>query len=159
MDTNQNKVLLLFNHVCYIKLTISEGVLLTAYFPKEIIDRNEKMNPFPEYYELISFFESGPKLVDPEAPWFYNILRFDYKNDTENITCIIGPADRDMRIEWSREGHIIGKFDIKNFKGLEIENQKTPVLIVSFNETDQLSLFKLRLRPFVQIEWGTQLVP
>ena len=77
------------------------------------------MVSFPEYYELISFFESEPKLIDPRAPWFYNILKFDYKNDAETVTCIIGPADRDIKIEWGQQGHIIGKFDIINFKDLE----------------------------------------
>lgn len=59
------------------------------------------MNPFPEDYELISIFESEPKLLDEDIPWFYNTLFFRLQRNDDILSCIFSPAYRSISIELS----------------------------------------------------------
>ena len=101
------------------------------------------------------FFDSEPELYNDDVPWFYNHLCFRYQTEKESIRCDIEPAYNEIRISWFQEGRIKANFIINEVEGLEIEGTKNQTLIVSFHEDSNISLFKLRLRPFVQIEWGT----
>ncbi len=114
------------------------------------------MKPFPEEYQFLEFFDSEPKLYDADVPWFYNHLSFYYEKENETIICDIEPAYNEIKISWFQKERLKGKFIINEVKGLEIEGTKNQTLIVSFHEDKNISLFKLRLKPYVQIEWGIE---
>jgi hypothetical protein len=114
------------------------------------------MKPFPEDYQFLEFFASEPELYDPDVPWFYNHLCFRHKTDNELVTVDIEPAYNEFKISWFLGEQLRVNLNINNVKGIEIEGSKAQTLIVSFHEAQNVSLLKLRLYPYIQIEWGTE---
>ena len=47
---------------------------------------------FPDDYELISFFEREPELLDFDIPWFYNIITFQREYADEFLYCSFSPS-------------------------------------------------------------------
>jgi hypothetical protein len=44
------------------------------------------MHLFPEEWELLSLFESEPKVLDQGVPWQYNTLTFDTQRGDEQCS-------------------------------------------------------------------------
>jgi hypothetical protein len=59
---------------------------------------------FPDDWQLISFFESEPKIDDPRIPWLYNRLVFDYRAADDYLRAIIWPADGDFDFIYQKSG-------------------------------------------------------
>jgi hypothetical protein len=43
------------------------------------------MNPFPEDWELLAFFESEPTIEDRDVPWFYNCMTFETTRALDHV--------------------------------------------------------------------------
>ncbi|RRB06273.1 hypothetical protein [Larkinella rosea] len=54
------------------------------------------MQEFPEDFELISFFEIEPEVLDPDLPWFYNTITFKKIIENETLYCSFSPAYGDL---------------------------------------------------------------
>ena len=49
----------------------------------------------PEWWELVSLFESEPKYVyeeDKNIPWFYNTIEFELARGRDKVTFTISPS-------------------------------------------------------------------
>ncbi|KAA9353045.1 hypothetical protein [Larkinella humicola] len=54
------------------------------------------VNVFPEDYDLISFFEVEPEVLDTDVPWFYNTITFQKQYADELLYCTFSPAYGDL---------------------------------------------------------------
>ncbi len=112
------------------------------------------MNEIPEEYELMSFFEVEPKKQDSDVPFYYNILTYVIKNDSERIEVNISPSYGDIEIFW--EQNSILKFnwrfyDIDTLKIEKKDNQEC--LKIIFNSENMTDCF-LWIKPNFKIIGG-----
>ena len=73
------------------------------------------MEPFPKAYELISFFEGEPSVLDPGIPWAYNALRFETVVGEDRIACDLEPGMCAFMIRWNRGGVEVLNLDLHGF--------------------------------------------
>src|SRR5208283_956792 len=65
---------------------------------------------FPEKWELVSFFESEPEVLDPGQPWMYNKLTFKYQKEEHILHAVIRPSYGDFRFKYFLKNILI--FDV-----------------------------------------------
>jgi hypothetical protein len=121
-----------------------------------MLDENDPMDPFPEAYELISFFEVEPRIADAGVPWAYNQLDFVTERDGNRLQCVIEPGYESLVFRWSKKGAVILELDVKQVKGLAVEDHAgRETLVASFQERHPLLPLRIQLRPTVSVFWGT----
>jgi hypothetical protein len=109
----------------------------------------------PEEFELISFFESEPKLADPKIPWVYNNLKFETQRGSDRLLCEIEPAYGEMKIHWERDGVMLANLELNNLSALTVHIAKgNEYMIVDGIGDDPATLLKLRTKPFICIEFS-----
>lgn len=113
------------------------------------------MDPFPHDYELLSLFESEPTLTDAKVPWAYNCLRFETTRGPDHVTCEIEPGYEVVRLSWKRDGIEIVRLDLNWVQGLSVEDKGGQEALIGFFRDPALEPFRLQLRPFVHLRWGT----
>lgn len=118
--------------------------------------RREEGMELPEPWQLISFFESEPVLLDPDQPWFYNRVTFTLERDGEVIEAGIEPSYRLFALEWKApDGATRLRLDLNGVDRLAVEeDQVRAVLTASFPESSPLYDLRLQVRPHVSVSWG-----
>jgi hypothetical protein len=113
----------------------------------------------PESWELISFFESEPALLDPDQPWFYNRVTFRLERDGKVIEAGIEPSDRLFALEWKApDGATRLRLDLNGVDRLAVEeDQGRAVLTASFPESSAFYDLRLQVRPHISVSWGIDL--
>ena len=116
------------------------------------------MNPFPENWELIEFFESEPLLLDPApaAGWFYNRLTFETVRGEDAVRCEIEPGYRTLQFVWSRAGRELVSLDMRAISGLSIEKHGDKEILAAMFQEDFLLPLRIQLKPTVHVFWGTK---
>jgi hypothetical protein len=110
------------------------------------------MNPFPEQFELISFFESEPTLYDPSVPWFYNHLGFVTVRNRDRVECEIEPSDLIFRLRWYRDDIQLLNLNLEVVTGMEVESREgKEVMRVKFSETSGIGSLILQLEPVTHV--------
>jgi hypothetical protein len=110
------------------------------------------MNPFPEKFELISFFECEPELLDSHVEWHYNHLTFITSARGNRIECEIEPANLLMKLRWYRDGCELLNLNLEVVTGLKIENQGGKELLrATFSETSGIGSLVIRLKPSIHV--------
>lgn len=112
------------------------------------------MEPFPDMFEFLEFFGVEPKVLHDDSPAYYNHWQIVYSHNNEKLIIDLEPAYCEFKLEWFQNDLRVGKFNINDVKGLCFEGKKDSALILSFDEQNQADIFKLRLKPQIQIEWG-----
>lgn len=79
----------------------------------------DKMDQFPELFELISFFESEPVLAKAGESLTFLAVR-----DRDRIECEIGRADSTLKLRWSQGERELVNLDLDIVTGLRIENRE-----------------------------------
>ncbi len=113
------------------------------------------MDPLPEEWQLLSFFETEPILGDADLPWPYNSLIYDLERDADSIHCELRPSYERLWLVWNREGTEILHLDLNWVSGITIETGgDRELLTATFRDTFLLPL-ELQLKPSVTVTWGT----
>jgi len=112
------------------------------------------MDPFPKAYELISFFEGEPSVLDPGIPWAYNALRFETVVGEDRIACDLEPGMCAFMIRWNRGGVEVLNLDLHGISGLVIDTWKGGETFVASFQNPQLDDLRLTLRPTPRVVWG-----
>jgi hypothetical protein len=114
------------------------------------------MEPFPKEHELISLFESEPRLTDSDLPWTYNTLTFELTRGKDKVECEIHPGYEQLEFRWFRGTDELVVLELRDVRGLEAEQSRdTDSLIVKFREEGSLRDLRIRLRPSIHVLWGT----
>ncbi|MET1171164.1 hypothetical protein [Paenibacillus amylolyticus] len=110
------------------------------------------MNPFPEDHELVSLFESEPRVLDNEVPWYYNTLFFSLVRNNDHIECKIEPAYSTMSFRLMIENRLIYDLHFENIEGMEIEKCKDKeYLKIIFNDEDTVKTLLLETKPNINL--------
>jgi hypothetical protein len=116
------------------------------------------VNVFPDDYELISFFEVEPDVLDADIPWFYNTLTFQKQCADELLYCTFSPAYGDIDLTLSRDQKAKITLNLHNIKSIEIlKDSNGEHLKATFHPDTLLKDFLLTLKPEISIIWGTSL--
>ena len=111
---------------------------------------------FPDDYELISFFEIEPEVLDPEMPWFYNTVTFQKQYADELLYCTFSPAYGDIDLTLVRGQKAKITLNLHNIDSIEVlKGPNGEHLKVTFHPDTSLNDFLLTLKPEVSIIWGT----
>jgi hypothetical protein len=113
---------------------------------------------FPEEYELLSFFEVEPSVLDKEVPWIYNIVTFEKIYANETLVCTFSPSYGDLNLKLIQNGIeklILNLSFIERVEVLKDTNREH--LRIQFKEHIPLIDFLLAVKPEVKIIWGTEL--
>jgi len=103
-----------------------------------------------EDWQLLSFFEVEPELMEPEDPWPYVDALYRVEHGGFNLSVAIHPAYRDVRIILEHDGHRVyeltstGVHDVRYIK--EAGHEQLQIVI---NERDTITL---SLKPEISIK-------
>lgn len=112
------------------------------------------MNPFPKDHELVSIFESKPEVGDWDIPWYYNTLIFRGIRNGLNYKIRICPAYEEIEIRIGDALNPITHLRLNKICGLTAHEQAgITFLMASFSPDSELGVVKIRLRPYLSIEW------
>jgi hypothetical protein len=101
---------------------------------------------FPENYELLSFFEAEPTILDPGAPWLYNTLDFATTRDGIEVHARIVPSYGDLTIRLILADHELARFVLRQAEALRIICEKQrELLVATFAPQRKLDDFVLQL--------------
>lgn len=117
------------------------------------------MKEFPEDYELLSFFETEPEVLDKEMKWYYNTLTFSIERSDEKVTVYISPAYGEIEIFWERNDVLMIHWKLFNIQSVKIEKKddKEYMRIISTNEfMDDCFFF---MKPSIKLIGGMKLNP
>jgi hypothetical protein len=110
------------------------------------------MKPFPEQFELISFFESEPVLCDTHVGWFYNQLKFVTVRDRDRIECEIEPANLILKVRWYKNESQLLDLTLEGVTGLEIQTSGGKEFMrAKLSETSGMGSLIVQLKPTIQI--------
>jgi hypothetical protein len=110
------------------------------------------MKPFPEKFELISFFECEPILLDSNVEWYYNHLTFITTNSSDRIQCEIEPANLLMTVKWYRDESELLSLNLEVVTALRIEQHGDKELLrATFSETSGIGSLAMQLKPSIHI--------
>lgn len=113
------------------------------------------MNPFPEEWELLSLFESEPKVSDRDVPRFYNRLIYETTRDRDRVRCEIEPAYDTLKITWWHAGQEKLKLELHWVLGLRVVTGRgIDYLIASFRDPFLCDL-EFHLKPEICLRWAT----
>ncbi len=115
------------------------------------------MNPFPEDFELMEFFESEPnsKFIEKDVPWYYSQLDFLFKDGDELLQCIILPSYSELTLIFYTKTNLRYKSTYCGVSNLKIEKHKNHdnlIANIANFEGENNQILKIRLKPFIQIE-------
>lgn len=118
------------------------------------------IEPFPEEWELVSFFEAESDDAEPDVPVPYRDLSYKSTlSDTEWVTCVINRADESVLIEWYRDERLALCLQLHWVTELHIEREKGhETLLLRFKDSN-LEALRLRLRPNSSLGWGIKMYP
>jgi len=112
------------------------------------------MRPFPENFELESFFECEPDILDRDVPWAYNELTFNSKAENGILKIKMVTGSEIMDIIWYQGNHTVLNFKLKGVHSLQVVDEiKYDTLIAKFRNQDTDDLI-IKIRPVISIAWG-----
>ncbi|MEC4806818.1 MAG: hypothetical protein SAJ12_21595 [Jaaginema sp. PMC 1079.18] len=102
-----------------------------------------------EDWQLLSFFEVEPTLLDKDVPWLYNDSTYLFEQGEISLSFSIQPSYRDVGIILSQRNLVISEYNLFGVEDVIYEkNKKSEILIVKVSENSQIIL---RLRPSILI--------
>jgi hypothetical protein len=114
------------------------------------------MDPFPEEFELIGFFEAEPEISDRDVPWFYNRLKFQTTRGEDNIVCAIEPGYGEMDLIWRKSGIEIAIFALRDVSALFITSSGSGEFMTAMFRYEDTLDFIFHLKPDIKMHWGNQ---
>ena len=113
------------------------------------------MDPFPEEWHLLSFFETEPVLTDAGIPWAYNCLTFDTDRGEDSIHCVIEPGNETLKIIWQRNSIDVVNLDLHWVRGLTIDTGNGVERLTAQFRYNHLLPLHFQLKPTLSVHWGT----
>ncbi len=113
------------------------------------------MEPFPEEWQLLSLFETEPRILDPGIPWAYNNLTFETTRGSDRILCVIEPAYERLDFTWwhNQSKHLT--LERHWVSGLTVVTGEGNDYMVATFRDQHLTELRLQLRPTIECKWGT----
>ncbi|MBN9261789.1 MAG: hypothetical protein J0J14_13085 [Hyphomicrobium sp.] len=104
---------------------------------------------FPEDYELLAFFETEPKALDPGEPWFYNRLDFEVERAGSLVQCRLSPSYGQIDVRLHRGERELARFELEGVKALKVHMEgERELLVAEFEREEKLVLM---LKPHVWV--------
>jgi len=114
------------------------------------------METFPEEYELLGFFEAEPKLPRAGGELAHSKAVYVNKFGIDEVEFSIEPMYREIKLKITRDSVPIGKYILNQVHSVSIVGKNMDTMVVTFEKSAKQRLFKLRLKPFPQVEWGNE---
>jgi hypothetical protein len=112
------------------------------------------MRPFPENFELESFFECEPEVLDKDVPWAYNELLFNIEAENGKLQVKMVTGYELMDVIWKQGEYIVLNLKLKGVQSLQIKDEKKyDTLVASFRSQDVDDLI-IKIRPVISVTWG-----
>jgi hypothetical protein len=112
------------------------------------------MRPFPENFELESFFECEPEVLDKNVPWAYNRLKFLVEASNGVLLVEMEPGYETMYVVWRQGENTVLELKLIGVMSLQITDEKRyDTLIAKFRNNDTEDLV-LKIRPYIKLTWG-----
>lgn len=109
------------------------------------------IDPFPEDWELIGFFECEPQVALLDIPWPYNRLTFVSRRGDDHIVCEIEPGTVTFR--WWHRGIEHISLQLTLVQGLSVDLAPEHDILTIFFQSGSSFTHPLRvqLRPFISL--------
>jgi hypothetical protein len=110
---------------------------------------------FPADYELLSFFDAEPTLLDAKVPWFYNTLDFHTQRNGIEVQCRLRPSYGEIKTRLLVGGLELARVDVQSFKSVRLViDEGRDILIATVDRTLREETFALILKPRVWVGFG-----
>jgi len=105
-----------------------------------------------EEWQLLSFFEAEPKLLDPAEPWCFNDAAYKTADGTVELSFAVAPSYSDVRIILSQNGRTLYELNAMGVHDVVYTNESgAEQLVVQINAGDWLVL-SVKPRIFIRHE-------
>jgi len=104
-------------------------------------------------WELLSFFEIEPELLDPDAPWVYNDALYNVICEQNLVSFAVQPSYRDVRLILIANGKTVYELSAKGIDDVKYRKENgQEILVICLDKGN--SIF-ISLKPSFQIrqEW------
>ena len=102
-----------------------------------------------EEWQLLSFFEAEPTLLDAHVPWCYNHAVYEVRQGPLSLSFAIDPAYCDVRIGLDYEATRLCEFNAKDVQDVRwMDDGGQEHLIIDVNDHDRLVL---RIKPHIEL--------
>ena len=108
-----------------------------------------------EEWQLLSFFESEPELLDPNEHWAYNDAVYRVTDGAVELSVAIQPAYRDVRIIIQNGGHGFYEFESMGIVDVRYLRDATGELLEFV--IDERNSMQLRVRPTIRLHHRCQI--
>ena len=108
-----------------------------------------------EEWQLLSFFESEPELLDPNEHWAYNDAVYRVTDDVVELSVAIQPAYRDVRIIVQNGEHRIYEFESMGIVDVRYLRDASGELLEIV--IDERNCIQLRVRPTISLHHRCQI--
>jgi len=112
------------------------------------------MRPFPENYELVSFFENEPTILDHDIPWAYNELTFESKSENGILVVNMISGYEIMEINWIQDKRKVLHLVLNGVMSLRIEDESNCNTLIAGFRNSEVDELVIRVRPVISIKWG-----
>lgn len=118
------------------------------------------IDPFPDEWELVSFFEGEPGDSETDIPVAFRDRTYKTSlSDAEWITCGINRADESVLLEWHRDGTTALSLELHWVTELLFRTEKGQETLVFRFKDPNLEQLSIRVRPRVSVSWGIKMYP
>lgn len=102
-----------------------------------------------EELDLLTFFECEPKVLDPDVPWGYNDLLYEFESGEYSLSFAIAPSYVDVRLIIKRGQEMFYELNSLGIDNVIYHNDSgRETLELVINSQDRLWL---RLKPHISI--------
>lgn len=111
------------------------------------------MGSYPEEIDFISLFNTEPKVLDKNSPFYYNQSTFSFHNEQESFVVKISPSmnEFELKVDQIANGELITYHSFKTVGKLEILTDKkdsAKILIILDQDRDRfLTSVEITFRP------------
>jgi hypothetical protein len=107
-------------------------------------------------WELLSFFEVEPELLDPSVPWMYNDALYRVARNGQHLTFAVQPSCRDVRLVLSTGEKTLYELTARGVD--DVLYRKDDGVETIEIRLDQRNSVLLSLKPQIQIcqEWTSE---
>lgn len=102
-----------------------------------------------EEWQLLSFFEVEPQLLDADVPWLYNTATYEVEQGPFSLKFSVAPGNYDVRIVLRHDGHLLYELNAILVKDIRYKADVNPEqLEILINDHETLGF---RLKPHIEL--------
>jgi hypothetical protein len=109
------------------------------------------IDPLPKEQDISAFFEVAPTLSDPDVPWCYNAITFQFESGENRIEVEISPSYESFTLRWWQENRVAVSLALNGVTSLSIVHEGR-----FLEARGRERVLRLQLRPDINVDYRVE---